>query len=358
MLDGAVIAPSDDDSQSFAINAINGEHFRLKASDAKERQSWVMRLRKAVEQLKPRVNTNASQGVYIAGATSVSSLSTRQEEPHARKAHVTDKLIASPHPLVKTTPSNTPVKRLSVSSFHTHGSFSRTSSYQGHSPLTKRRGVDSGTTGVDEVLQLAEAHHEALTSALDGLSSKLSEAMMDPYTDKDLLMLKALAQATLSALSHCHHLMLMQRQHQTQQMSTSGSLPPGASIEWLQTNSAPPSDPPSPAISAANSHHGSAEASPLLSTDHLNSEVSNSINNGEDHLYEDSPEDELQIESNKQRKSVILHLLSQLKLGMDLSRVVLPTFVLEKRSLLEMYGDFLSHPEMFARLVLLWNLDW
>jgi hypothetical protein len=96
----------------------------------------------------------------------------------------------------------------------------------------------------------------------------------------------------------------------------------------------------------------------LLSTDHLNSEVSNSINNGEDHLYEDSPEDELQIESNKQRKSVILHLLSQLKLGMDLSRVVLPTFVLEKRSLLEMYGDFLSHPEMFARLVLLWNLDW
>jgi hypothetical protein len=130
MLDGAVIAPSDDDSQSFAINAINGEHFRLKASDAKERQSWVMRLRKAVEQLKPRVNTNASQGVYIAGATSVSSLSTRQEEPHARKAHVTDKLIASPHPLVKTTPSNTPVKRLSVSSFHTHGSFSRTSSYQ------------------------------------------------------------------------------------------------------------------------------------------------------------------------------------------------------------------------------------
>jgi hypothetical protein len=31
-------------------------------------------------------------------------------------------------------------------------------------------------------------------------------------------MLKALAQATLSALSHCHHLMLMQRQHQTQQV--------------------------------------------------------------------------------------------------------------------------------------------
>ena len=70
------------------------------------------------------------QGVYISGASSVSSLSTRQEEPHARKAHVTDKLISSPHPLVKTAASNTTGKRVSVSSFNTHGSFSRTSSYQ------------------------------------------------------------------------------------------------------------------------------------------------------------------------------------------------------------------------------------
>uniref|UniRef100_A0A3Q2QFS5 Oxysterol-binding protein n=1 Tax=Fundulus heteroclitus TaxID=8078 RepID=A0A3Q2QFS5_FUNHE len=52
----------------------------------------------------------------------------------------------------------------------------------------------------------------------------------------------------------------------------------------------------------------------------------------------------------EEERSVILHLLSQLKLGMDLTRVVLPTFILEKRSLLEMYADFMSHPELFVAI--------
>ena len=41
-------------------------------------------------------------------------------------------------------------------------------------------------------------------------------------------------------------------------------------------------------------------------------------------------------------------MLSQVKVGMDLTRVTLPTFILEKRSLLEMYGDFMAHPDVFA----------
>ncbi|XP_015766311.1 PREDICTED: oxysterol-binding protein-related protein 11-like [Acropora digitifera] len=53
-------------------------------------------------------------------------------------------------------------------------------------------------------------------------------------------------------------------------------------------------------------------------------------------------------QSVEEHKSVILHLLSQLKLGMDLTKVVLPTFILEPRSLLEMYADFLAHPDLFA----------
>ncbi|KAI1237329.1 hypothetical protein IHE44_0014594 [Lamprotornis superbus] len=52
----------------------------------------------------------------------------------------------------------------------------------------------------------------------------------------------------------------------------------------------------------------------------------------------------------EEQRSVILHLLSQLKLGMDLTRVVLPTFILEKRSLLEMYADFMSHPDLFIAI--------
>jgi hypothetical protein len=48
------------------------------------------------------------------------------------------------------------------------------------------------------------------------------------------------------------------------------------------------------------------------------------------------------------QKSVILQLLSKLKLGMDLTQVVLPTFILEKRSLLEMFADCMGHPQLFV----------
>ncbi|KAJ8879542.1 hypothetical protein PR048_020150 [Dryococelus australis] len=47
--------------------------------------------------------------------------------------------------------------------------------------------------------------------------------------------------------------------------------------------------------------------------------------------------------------SVVSHLLSQVKIGMDLTKVVLPTFILERRSLLEMYADYFAHPDMFVR---------
>lgn len=47
--------------------------------------------------------------------------------------------------------------------------------------------------------------------------------------------------------------------------------------------------------------------------------------------------------------SMITHLLSQVKIGMDLTKVVLPTFILETRSLLEMYADYFAHPDIFVR---------
>jgi len=34
---------------------------------------------------------------------------------------------------------------------------------------------------------------------------------------------------------------------------------------------------------------------------------------------------------------------------MDLTKVVLPTFILERRSLLEMYADYFAHPDLFLR---------
>jgi len=45
-------------------------------------------------------------------------------------------------------------------------------------------------------------------------------------------------------------------------------------------------------------------------------------------------------------RSILLGLISQLRKGTDLHRVALPTFVLEPRSMLEGFTDFLSHPEL------------
>lgn len=67
-----------------------------------------------------------------------------------------------------------------------------------------------------------------------------------------------------------------------------------------------------------------------------------------DLLYEDAYEGEISLENHG---SVIKHLISQVKIGMDLSKVTLPIFILETRSLLEMFADYFSHPEMFVRIV-------
>lgn len=51
-------------------------------------------------------------------------------------------------------------------------------------------------------------------------------------------------------------------------------------------------------------------------------------------------------------KSLLLQLIKAngLSMGMDLSRVVLPTFILEPRSLLEKLGDICIHPEILAAI--------
>ncbi|KAF6017261.1 OSBPL9 [Bugula neritina] len=67
-----------------------------------------------------------------------------------------------------------------------------------------------------------------------------------------------------------------------------------------------------------------------------------------DELYDGADEDEL--ESLDAHGSIVKHLISQVRIGMDLTKIVLPTFILERRSLLEMFADFFSHPDLFVRI--------
>ncbi|OAA32668.1 Oxysterol-binding protein [Moelleriella libera RCEF 2490] len=48
--------------------------------------------------------------------------------------------------------------------------------------------------------------------------------------------------------------------------------------------------------------------------------------------------------------AVLSHIISQLRPGADLSRVVLPTFILEPRSMLERITNFMCHPELLLHI--------
>ena len=48
--------------------------------------------------------------------------------------------------------------------------------------------------------------------------------------------------------------------------------------------------------------------------------------------------------------SVLSHIISQLRPGADLSRVTLPTFILEPRSMLERITNFMAHPETLLHI--------
>ncbi|XP_050695800.1 oxysterol-binding protein-related protein 9-like isoform X2 [Eriocheir sinensis] len=67
-----------------------------------------------------------------------------------------------------------------------------------------------------------------------------------------------------------------------------------------------------------------------------------------DRMYDE--DDDQELGSMEGHGSIIHHLLSQVKIGMDLTKVVLPTFILERRSLLEMYADFFAHPDLFCSI--------
>ncbi|KAL9578684.1 MAG: hypothetical protein Q9203_007002 [Teloschistes exilis] len=59
-------------------------------------------------------------------------------------------------------------------------------------------------------------------------------------------------------------------------------------------------------------------------------------------------EDETVVEPDQ--GNVLSHIISQLRPGADLSRVVLPTFILEPRSMLERITNFMAHPELLLPL--------
>ncbi|KAL1513669.1 hypothetical protein ABEB36_003050 [Hypothenemus hampei] len=99
---------------------------------------------------------------------------------------------------------------------------------------------------------------------------------------------------------------------------------------------------PPPTANPSQQHRPSVRTNSVIST------ISGSQEEIDyDALYEDVDEFDVEMENHG---SVIRHLLSQVKIGMDLTKVVLPTFILERRSLLEMYADYFAHPDLFTSI--------
>ncbi|KAF4622863.1 hypothetical protein D9613_001590 [Agrocybe pediades] len=70
-----------------------------------------------------------------------------------------------------------------------------------------------------------------------------------------------------------------------------------------------------------------------------------SLEANEDKAPSDTEPDDTSILDDNEG-SIIASLISQLRVGMDLSKVTFPTFVLEPRSMLERITDFMSHPDL------------
>ncbi|XP_060631155.1 oxysterol-binding protein-related protein 11 isoform X2 [Anolis sagrei] len=309
-LAGAVISPSDEDSHTFTVNAASGEQYKLRATDAKERQHWVSRLQICTQHHTEAIGKN---------------------NPPLKSRSFSLASQGSGSPGVQRRPSQNAASFFNV----------------GHHrlPAGKRIPILQPDHLIDvrEKMYQAEGQQRDLVRSIECLPTSGHFSSLD----QDLLMLKATSMATMNCLNDCFH--ILQLQHASQQK---GSLSSGTTISWLepkislpnhfrngtdQNFSADQNKPSS--VTEEETISGSVQLTREPEEINPDEEVEDTCDNKEDDLG-----------AVEEQRSVILHLLSQLKLGMDLTRVVLPTFILEKRSLLEMYADFMSHPDLFIAI--------
>ncbi|KAM8967074.1 oxysterol-binding protein-related protein 10 [Pelodytes ibericus] len=312
---GSVISLSDEVPNMIVLYSTNGEMYKLRAADSKERQFWLNQLQACAK------NHTESKNSVSQRSRSFSLL------PHGTPNSSSP---GSQRHLTNSGPSVVTVTH------HKSPAAARRSKTQNPDHLHE----------VKEVVAQVEGQQRNLVHAIESLSGSGPLSALD----QDLLLLKATSAATLSCLGECLHL-LQQSVYQAGQnnkTATTESIlgwpgPKSPSSENLKNgsfSSLPSSStnltwPILPSLQDYQIHDQDLEAGPPEAEDELTD-------------TEDNEEEDLGVMDDQ--RSVILHLISQLKLGMDLTKVVLPTFILEKRSLLEMYANFMAHPDLFLSI--------
>ncbi|XP_061571577.1 oxysterol-binding protein-related protein 11-like [Cololabis saira] len=312
-LAGAVISPSDEDSHTFTVNAISGEQYKLRATDAKERQHWVSRL-----QICTQHHTEA--------------MGKSNPPPKSRSYSMASQGSGS-SPMSVRRPSQNP-----------SAMFGWPQGHKGSLYSSRRSLLPDHLMEAREMMSQAQGQHRELLQGIEGLPAAPGLSPLD----QDLLMLKATSMATMTCLNECLHILHLQ------QVARQRSALGGPTIEWLGPKLPDILKNGSSSLGSftAGEGDGEGEGSRLqLSTpDSCSFSGEQEDIDAEDELEDSFTDKEEDLGVVEEERSVILHLLSQLKLGMDLTRVVLPTFILEKRSLLEMYADFMSHPDLFVAI--------
>uniref|UniRef100_A0A8D3ADE9 Oxysterol-binding protein n=1 Tax=Scophthalmus maximus TaxID=52904 RepID=A0A8D3ADE9_SCOMX len=295
-LAGAVISPSDEDSHTFTVNAISGEQYKLRATDAKERQHWVSRL-----QICTQHHTEA--------------MGKSNPPPKSRSYSMASQGSGS-SPMSVRRPSQNP-----------NSLFGWSQAHKGSSLYSSKRSLlPDHLMDAREMMTQAQGQHRDLIQSIEGLPAAPGLSSLD----QDLLMLKATSMATMNCLNECLHIL-----HLQQVARLRGSLG-GPTIEWLEPKLPDILKNGSSSLGSFATGEGPLEGSCL----ELSSPESCSFSGEQEDI---DAEDELEDSFTDKEEDLAA-------LGMDLTRVVLPTFILEKRSLLEMYADFMSHPDLFVAI--------
>uniref|UniRef100_A0A3B3D8J9 Oxysterol binding protein like 10 n=1 Tax=Oryzias melastigma TaxID=30732 RepID=A0A3B3D8J9_ORYME len=289
---GASVTASDEAPHMFMVHAVNGELYKLRAADAKEQQFWMNHLQACAR----RYSDSSAKGSSSSGRTRSFSLLphlTPSSSPSSQR-----------HPGHASSPSN-------IVSITHH-----------KSPAAARRAkipYPGRLLEVKEVMSQAEGQQKNLVQSIDSLPTKGPLSCLD----QDLLLLKATSAATLSCLGECLNI-LQQTQSGSQGPPASQhnhgarsdgapvwTVPKSPSGEQLKNGGLTPlrSARLSPALRKRSLSRGAERHSGLEDIDPAE-EVTDT---------EDNEEEDLGVLDDQ--RSVILHLLSQLKLGMDLTRV-------------------------------------
>ncbi|XP_059469244.1 oxysterol-binding protein-related protein 11-like isoform X2 [Neocloeon triangulifer] len=182
-------------------------------------------------------------------------------------------------------------------------------------------------------LQKAEQKNQELACFIDDLPPSGSIHHLDP----ELLMLKATSQATILCLSQCLTIL------QQQQIAPQGV--PQPRTKKTPIHFIPPQPTDLMDKKSTSSAHSTSNSEPDNISTNKNPEK---IQRDDELTDEEVEEDQNAILTDEH--STLLKLASHTKRGTDLTRVTLPTFLMEPKSLLEQLSNFFSCTSLFINI--------